>query len=292
MQRKSRQLVSDWIWKGERRQGGLPPKRIKMDYSIGSVAKLLGLSVEGVRNYEKYEIITPKRTDSNYRKYSYLDITSLIRAKAYRSLGFSLKETSLLTNDMQIPQIVDSMLEKRRGLDQECALIQAKIAFLDENMAEFEALDQHLNQPRIKMSPGFYRFEYGKNGVISFDDDSVSTFQSWMEYAPFVHISTRYSNGSVYGGLAIQEKYARLFDIRENDRIKYLPGGLHICVKVMEPDNGFSDINCTEALKQYAAYHRYEISQDLMGHTILGITKKQEYRRYREVSAKILSETY
>ena len=263
----------------------------RMDYSIGQVAKLLGLSIEGIRNYEKSEIIMPKRTDSAYRKYSYLDITSLIRAKAYRSLGFTLRETSQLTNEMQIPQIVDALRGKRQGLDEQRELIRAKIAFLDETVSEFESLEQNLDRAQICVIPAYYRFEYGKNGKICMDDDVRETFQAWMEYAPFVHISSRYRDGDVYGGLAIEEKYARLFGIHEDGLIHYIPQGMSIGVKVMEQENGYSDVKCTQALKQYAEYHRFKISDDLIGHTIVGITKKQAYKRYREVSAKIISET-
>ena len=268
----------------------MPPETKRMDYSIGQVAKLLGLSIEGVRNYEKSEIITPKRTDSAYRKYSYLDITSLIRAKAYRSLGFTLKETSQLTNEMQIDQIVDAFRGKRQGLDGQRELIRAKIAYIDEMVSEFEALEQQLDRPQIRLMPAYYRFEYGKNGAICMDDGVRSTFGAWMEYAPFVHISSRYEDGDVYGGLAIEEKYARLFDIREDGLIRYIPQGLSIGVKVMEPENGYSNAKCTDVLKRYAEYHRFKISRDLIGHTILGITKKQAYKRYREVCAKIISE--
>ena len=60
-----------------------------MEYTIGQISRLLGLSIEGIRNYEKSGIIRSKRTEaSNYRKYSYLEITSLIRARMYRSLCF------------------------------------------------------------------------------------------------------------------------------------------------------------------------------------------------------------
>ncbi len=54
-----------------------------MDYTIGQVSKLLGLSIEGIRKYEKMGIIMPVRSACDYRKYGYLDITALIRAKAY-----------------------------------------------------------------------------------------------------------------------------------------------------------------------------------------------------------------
>lgn len=40
-------------------------------YKIGEIAKLLGISAETIRNYEKKGLIEPYKEDSNYR---YFDI--------------------------------------------------------------------------------------------------------------------------------------------------------------------------------------------------------------------------
>ena len=262
-----------------------------MDYTIGQVSKLLGLSIEGIRKYEKMGIIMPVRSTSDYRKYGYLDITALIRAKTYRSFGFSMKETSQLVNDMKVPQIIDTLQEKRKELERECAMVKAKTRLIDKKLNDLETLEQRLDQPEIRMIPGFYRFEFAQNGGISNDHRVVLMFQKWMECIPFAHISTRYSDSNTYGGLAMEEQYAKLFDIGENDLIRYFPGGLCACVCVEETDNSVSNIACAQMLIDYAAYHRFEISHELIGHSITSIDKKNKYKRYREITAFILPKT-
>ena len=49
-----------------------------MKYQIGQVAKLLDISAQGLRLYEKEGIIQPEREESGYRSYNRLDITSLL----------------------------------------------------------------------------------------------------------------------------------------------------------------------------------------------------------------------
>lgn len=74
----------------------------KKEYSIGFVSKLLDMSIEGIRNYEKAGIIETTRTDSAYRKFQYLDVTCLMRARSYRAMGFSIREISEMTNDTKL----------------------------------------------------------------------------------------------------------------------------------------------------------------------------------------------
>ena len=55
-----------------------------MKYKIGTVAKLLGVSPEALRLYERNGILLSDRGDgeNGYRYYSRLDITALLRARA------------------------------------------------------------------------------------------------------------------------------------------------------------------------------------------------------------------
>ena len=78
-----------------------------MEYKIGTVAKLLGISPEGLRLYERNDILVSHRREeeNGYRYYSRLDITALLRARAYHQYGFSLKETEALINTDDVQYI-------------------------------------------------------------------------------------------------------------------------------------------------------------------------------------------
>ena len=264
-------------------------ERNSCEYSIGKVSKLLGISIEGIRNYEKCGIVHPRREpDSQYRKFSYLDITSLIRAKMYRSLGFSLLETETLVNMLDIPELVNSFEEKIVGLERDLQLAKSRGQFLDNLSQEIAKLEKELNVVEIRLQPEAYRLEFSKNGVIDFSDRVVQKFQTWMEYMPFVHVSTRYLEKDVYGGLSIDERYAELFDIKEEPGlIRHLPPVLSMKITVMEEENGFSDFSCIKDLKKYAAEHSYLFKGEIIGQTVIGTQKKNNYRRYRQIYAPI-----
>ena len=266
-----------------------------MDYSIGKVSKLLGLSVEGIRNYEKSGIIRSKRDDgSNYRKYSYLDIASLIRAKTYRACDFSLKETSELTNLRSLDEIADAFEDKMLELSTEIRITAEKRNYMKEQASLIRSVEEMEGKVRICRMPAIYRIEFSRNGVIDFSDEMVALLQTWMQYAPFVFFSSRYHGNNVYGGLAIRDRYAELFDIpaccRAGGGIRYLPEALCLMLTVKEGDTGYSRVETLSVLKDYASCHNFEIASDLIGHTVAGIYKSRNYQRYRQVFAPVLNE--
>ena len=71
-----------------------------MAYKIGEVAKLLGISSETVRYYEREGVIQSQKIDqeSGYRYYEALDINALMRVRMYRNYGFTLQEAKEMLN--------------------------------------------------------------------------------------------------------------------------------------------------------------------------------------------------
>lgn len=267
-----------------------------MDYNIGIVSKLLGISIEGIRNYEKSGLVKSKRdVGSNYRKYSYLDITSLIRTKSYRSLGFSINETLQLTNDASINTILEMLLEKKCILSAEEEILQEKMRYIHSLFEQMTVLEQQIDKVRIEDRHACYWLKFSKNGEILFDDERVELFRKWMNHTPFVFISSKYSeDGNVYGGLTISAQHvsAGVFDdaLVHSGLVDYLPTVQCITLTVRENGNDHADIRLTAPLLEYAQKHNFSISPDFFGKNIISINKSTNYTRYRKIYAELLSE--
>lgn len=68
-----------------------------MGYRIGQLAEEVGMSVEGLRYYEREGILPePRRTPSGYRNYSDAHRDRLRFVKAAQEMGFSLREIKQL----------------------------------------------------------------------------------------------------------------------------------------------------------------------------------------------------
>ena len=259
-----------------------------MKYLIGDVAAITGLSIEGIRKYERAGIISPERSENaQYRLYSYLDITSMMRTQFYRSLGFSLREIADLINNDDLPTVISRFQARLEELDQDSRILAMKQRFLQEKIDELSDAESSLDRIVISPSPAFFRLEFAKNGEITKSKERIELCRKWMDYLPFMHISTRYNGEDTYGGLSIQEPYADLFHVEENSCIKYYPSrpGLQICV--LEEGKQHATAEYAASLRRFASEHNFRAEEDAFGQSLISITKASQYRRYRKISVEI-----
>ncbi|MFT7775534.1 MerR family transcriptional regulator [Roseateles sp.] len=67
-----------------------------MDYTIGQLARLSGVTVRTLHHYEKQGLLVPAaRSASGYRRYSKSDVLVLHRILACRQMGVSLKDIAV-----------------------------------------------------------------------------------------------------------------------------------------------------------------------------------------------------
>ncbi len=100
---------------------------MKKIYSIGDISKLLGLTPESLRHYERLGLIKPTSIGENgYRFYDMQTYTHLYFIKKYRSLGFSLPEIKEIfdkdTDEQKIARFGtqrSKLLEQLRELQQQ-----------------------------------------------------------------------------------------------------------------------------------------------------------------------------
>lgn len=71
-------------------------------FSIKEIAEKIGVNPNTIRFYEKRGLLTPERSEANYRKYSNEDIARLEMIMLYRKMGFSIED-------------IKGLLEKKQG---------------------------------------------------------------------------------------------------------------------------------------------------------------------------------
>lgn len=103
---------------------------------------------------------------------------------------------------------------------------------MEEIIRNIDRLQCEQDIPRIRVLPGYYRLEFSRNGVITDNKEILAEFTQWMNYMPFVHISSRYHGDETYGGISIEEKYADFFGLKESEYVQHLPGGIGISILV------------------------------------------------------------
>ncbi len=108
--------------------------------SIGQLARASGVSVQGLRFYERRGLLaTPARTPSGHRRYP-VEITSLIALiKRAQALGFTLAEIAGMVGLRQDPDA------QCRDL---CRIVRAKLDHVERQLDQLRAVRDRLIQLR------------------------------------------------------------------------------------------------------------------------------------------------
>lgn len=176
-----------------------------MVFQIGKAAKLLGVSTEGLRLYERAGILKPHRgkDDTSYRIYEHLDFTALIRARGYHNYGFSTKEIANLINAPELNHICQQYEQREHDLERE---IQWKTLLL-ENLQELKRLSLNVtyNPQEITqcVRPAMYRFPSLKMRNIFSTLNKRKYFSSGFQNLP-LSLSLKATGGRIYKTVAVK----------------------------------------------------------------------------------------
>jgi DNA-binding transcriptional MerR regulator len=104
---------------------------------IGTVAKMVGLSVDAIRFYERNALLLrPPRTQGGFRQYDERDVETLSFIRRVQDLGFTLREAR-------------DLLELRRNRLQPCAPVrrrlEEKLADVQRKLSDLQKLEHELH---------------------------------------------------------------------------------------------------------------------------------------------------
>lgn len=102
-------------------------------YTIGETAKLLGVSTQTLRFYDKKKILSPVFIDSNtgYRYYSYKQFHIIDRIKYLQSFGLSLDEIAVIIREGTVDGLMPFLYKQKKNLFDEIPRAQDKIRDID-----------------------------------------------------------------------------------------------------------------------------------------------------------------
>lgn len=262
-----------------------------MQYRIGIVADLLGISPEGLRLYERSGILDAQReAGGSYRKYGHLDITALIRARSYHNCGFSLKQTQSLLNSDDLSQVQSLYEEKLADLEQELVRKQATLSCLQELHQLTCAIPQLLGSITRCVRPELYRLEFMAGDQLLLTPGECKEFGRWVDLTPFSFPAQRTSWQALLEGrdesvsaIGIFRQYAELFGLPLCSRaIRYeATSCLYTVVQLCG-----EQASATEYLAPLLAYvqeHGLTVTGDPIARTFLSMNKRNHYTRYRQI---------
>ena len=83
-------------------------------YTIGEVERITGISKDRLRNYDKLELLSPKKDDGNsYRQYSENDIIEIMSIEHMRSMDLGMKNIKSIRESGELDEFL-SILENKQ----------------------------------------------------------------------------------------------------------------------------------------------------------------------------------
>lgn len=134
------------------------------EYLIGDVARMVGLSRDALRFYEKKGVINAKKKDNGYRYYSEDDIYKLMYILYHRKMNTSLEDIEGLMSgkgsvDFMRNHIKQRMAEEEENLRRHQQAI-TRLKLVERDMAKIE---ECLDQCSLKKFPSAYIMGYCDN---------------------------------------------------------------------------------------------------------------------------------
>ena len=109
-------------------------------FTISQVARMTGINAKAIRYYESIGLLpSPTRRPNQYRRYDVADVNRLILLRRIRYLGVPLTEAKSLLHgatEARRSQVQQDLLD----------LVQARLAALDQEIAELHLLREELEQ--------------------------------------------------------------------------------------------------------------------------------------------------
>lgn len=146
---------------------------------INEVAQITGLSVNGIRYYEREGVVHPIYR-GKYRYYSLIACAELQRAVNYRDMGFSLPDTVRLVHCTNLKELEDAMLQQRQTIAAEIAQKQRVLSAVENRTRQLNEIKLQYGRCSLIDSPAYYM-----RPALSWHNGAVSILKDYYDDQDF-----------------------------------------------------------------------------------------------------------
>ena len=120
-------------------------------YTVGQVAKMLGVSRDTLKFYEEKELIKPNQDEENgYRKYNIVDINEVITVNFYRDIDIEIKKIQEIKNGDSLDVIESILDEKEKKLKEEIEYKRLLLKRIEAIKEDSKSIKENLNNFTIR----------------------------------------------------------------------------------------------------------------------------------------------
>jgi len=262
-----------------------------MEYKTGEVAKLLNVSKEMIRYYEKSGAFRPTRKENNYRSYTMLDIFSLIEVIEYKEMGIKLKDIDDMVNENFNIKYIQKLNELINNLDKEIykkQLLKQRIQLIiDRN----ELCKANVGNYWIEKAPARTLMLLQK--AIGDEYDKID-LPIKMAQAVFSPNNIVFNDGTIFfkedhdeWWLSFDQCYYDVLELPNLGKIKHLDTQYCLCTIVDVGDLGSFNRYCYKDLLKYMEQKGYKQNGEIYGLLLSRGYEKNQFSRMFQIFAPI-----
>ena len=265
---------------------------MKTKFKIGEVARILGISPDLLRYYEKKGVVFPEKDAANgYRYYDFWDINFLMDCLWFKNFGFSLEQ---IADIVRIPSTdeLDTMLqEKEAELRRTIARCTLLLKRSEAHRRDLRRIDELLYRCEIAESPEFIRYINRVGEAYDTDGGLRDLAGQWLKVLPFnQRYFEMYAGADLPGtedsyrwGFSITRDYAEALDFQIQPPMTVVPSrkSIHTIFRNPGGRGGFAPKLLQYAL-DYAAERDIRIFGPVCGVLLASVQENDRLTGYFE----------
>ena len=204
---------------------------MKEFYSIGETAKLLGVSTQTLRYYDREDILKPVHINdqTGYRYYSYTQFHTIDRIKYLQGFGLSLEEIGEIIQDGTVKALLPRLAARKEALLEQ----------INQSVEQIKDIDWYINYFSFsspnRESSDFYRLHLPERYVVEVPCDPEEPLSD-ME----IRLAEK-KGKAPYCDLPFRRQYGYRIRMEDLVRQKFRPSSYFIFTK-SHPDHVCRDI--------------------------------------------------
>lgn len=259
---------------------------------ISNTASTVGLSETTLRKYESQGVIAPRRYNSGYRYYDYLDISRIMTCRKYRQYDYSVDEAVKL---MDLPDLSDLEYELRKNEERYAKELKWREYVLRDmrntidSIVEFQRNESVFRFERIPEM----LFVEGWASAEKIPIDNRKAIKKIVDYIPLAKVTVfgKISENGMFkktnSGYSIFADEAQQLDLTPSQHISVIPG--HDCLAVYTcctADRVFLT-QTLPSMQSFAIDRGKKPTGELLMHTWACLGMGENMKAYRKIWLKI-----
>ncbi len=262
-----------------------------MQYKIGDVARILGISTDLLRYYEKKGVVTPTKDKQNdYRYYDVWDINFLLDCLWYKSFGFGIPQIAYMECECYHGDLVSVLEEKQDEMMDAIRHQELLLHRLRQHCDQVTRIRELMGKCDISASPEVICYLNRYDMTYDYNADKQKLAKQWLGYMPFLQRYFEIPNDpevrrqyDYAWGFSLDMEYVDEFSVAVKPPVEHIPSveGIHSVFK-SSGKHAFSSEHINY-LYEYADQNGYTVTGNARGNLVCSVLEDGVNTGYFEV---------